>query len=93
MYKPPDAYSLTVLIDTYFWFPFTTGKSTNFGLKEAVEEKWKRLQELESHGDFTSTYSQSFKSVISLEPNTLKLHILMKLTTHASELPYSTPVN
>ena len=37
------------------------GESTRFGLKESLGAKWKRLQELESHGDFSSTYSASFK--------------------------------
>ena len=39
------------------------GSSTNFGLKAEVEERWKRLQEIEKHGDFNTTYSSGFKSV------------------------------
>lgn len=38
-----------------------SGDSTNFGLREEVEEKWKRLKELESHGDLTTTYTLSFR--------------------------------
>ena len=38
-----------------------SGKSTNFGLREEVEERQRRQQALESRGDFGTTYSSSFR--------------------------------
>ena len=32
-----------------------------FGLREAVEEKQRRLREAETHGDYHSTYSSTFR--------------------------------
>jgi hypothetical protein len=37
------------------------GEGTKFGLKEAIEEKWRKLRELESHGDFTTNTKVSYK--------------------------------
>lgn len=44
----------------------SAGESTNFGLKAEVEARWKRQQELEAHGDYCTTYAQSFKYVAIL---------------------------
>lgn len=38
-----------------------TGSPTRFGLREAIEEKWRRLKEIEAHGDYCSTYTTSFR--------------------------------
>ena len=35
-----------------------TGASTNFGLKEEKEEKWRKQKELESIGDFVTSSSK-----------------------------------
>lgn len=37
------------------------GKPTNFGLKQELEEKWKKQKELESIGDFHTTTELSYK--------------------------------
>eukprot|EP00731_Ephydatia_muelleri_P014341 Em0008g61a len=38
------------------------GESIRYGLKEQIEEKWKKLKELETHGDYTSTYQVTYRS-------------------------------
>ncbi|XP_064384876.1 cilia- and flagella-associated protein 107-like [Halichondria panicea] len=38
------------------------GKCTNFGLKEEVERKWKKLEEIERRGDYTTLYSIAYSS-------------------------------
>ena len=44
------------------WIAFlVSGKSTNFGLKEELEERRRRRQALESHGDFDTTHALVFK--------------------------------
>ncbi|CAI8040689.1 Uncharacterized protein C1orf158 homolog [Geodia barretti] len=39
----------------------TTGLPKRYGLKEAIEEKWRRIREIETHGDYHSTYSTTFR--------------------------------
>ena len=41
--------------------PMYPGPPTNFGLRKAIEEKWRKIQELETHGDYHSTYSTTFR--------------------------------
>ena len=38
-----------------------TGASTNFGLKEEKEEKWRKQKELESIGDFVTSSKLTYK--------------------------------
>lgn len=40
------------------------GPPTRFGLKEAIERRVKQQKEIETHGDFHTTYSTSFRSVL-----------------------------
>ena len=37
------------------------GLPKRYGLKEAIEEKWRRIREIETHGDYHSTYSTAFR--------------------------------
>ena len=37
------------------------GEGTKFGLKEELEQKWRKQKELESFGDFASTSQISYK--------------------------------
>ena len=37
-----------------------SGEPTRFGLKEAIEEKWRKLRELETHGDFATSTKLSY---------------------------------
>ena len=40
------------------------GEGTKYGLKEQLEEKWKKQMELESIGEFNSTAKLSYRQVI-----------------------------
>lgn len=51
-----------------------TGSPTRFGLREAIEEKWRRLKEIESHGDYCSTYTTSFRSLPQGEGSQVHRH-------------------
>ena len=51
----------TGYINNYATVVFTSGHSTNFGLKEAIALKWAKLQELESHGDFSTSYGVTYR--------------------------------
>ena len=37
------------------------GQSTNFGLKEAIALKWKKLEEIERHGDYKTSYGVTYR--------------------------------
>ena len=40
---------------------YVIGSPKRYGLKEAIEEKWRKIRELETHGDYHSTYSTAFR--------------------------------
>ena len=42
------------------------GIPTRFGLREAIQKKWKELSEIQCHGDYHSTYNTSFRSLTHL---------------------------
>ncbi len=56
-----DAQVMSFFITTNWQLYSITGKCTNFGLKEEVERKWKKLEEIERRGDYTTLYSIAYR--------------------------------
>lgn len=65
------------------------GVSTNFGLKEEVDKKWKQLEDIESNGDYATMYSFTYRWSSSLLSEIL-LDLLCRSLPKGSQVTQAT---
>lgn len=59
--KFTENHTIFIVSDASLIFNNLAGQCTNFGLKEAIALKWKKLQELERQGDYATSYAITYR--------------------------------